>query len=343
VVAEEESPKEPQTLKTKPESKVAKKETKPRLQRKTKVAEEVIEPQKSDVIEEKVTEEVIGKEAVNEEIPTESSKQKPKQSKPVSKRAAKTSKKVTKVVEEVKEVNETQYESEEVVEEKSEPQITETAEQTPTEEVMEVVVTEKSEEVSEEKPIEEEIKVIEEEKMDSSSESLKRKESERDVDLAEEEPSKRQRVSRFVVPSVPPVSGQLFSFGEEIAGELGLRQKRLNEVKVRPNEPSVVKDKDNNAIDCAVAVVCGAMHSCCLTSSGKVITFGCNDDSALGRDTRMADETDDSIEEDDSEEKECRTPRAIAGLPEVIKMTAGDMHTCVLCKDGSVFVWGNFK
>ena len=53
------------------------------------------------------------------------------------------------------------------------------------------------------------------------------------------------------------------------------------------------------------------------------------------------DETDDDI--DESEEREARTPTQVLGLPEVVKLTAGDMHTCALSKDGSVYVWGNFK
>ncbi|CAG2111539.1 unnamed protein product [Medioppia subpectinata] len=239
---------------------------------------------------------------------------------------------------EEKEENEEVKEKSEEVEEKSE-ELAEIAEQL--DEKKDEIIEEKSDEKIEESK--EEKTEEKEEKMDLSSEtvtSLKRKEMDES-----EESSKRQKVSRFSVPSIPRVCGQLFSLGEEIAGELGLRQKRVKETKVKDNEPSPVTDKEHNALDHVVAVVCGAMHSCCLTSEGKVLTFGCNDDSALGRDTLTSlDATDDSLDLDESEERECRTPRQVAGLPEVVvKMTAGDMHTCVLCADGSVWVWGNFK
>ena len=158
------------------------------------------------------------------------------------------------------------------------------------------------------------------------------------------EPIKRLKVSRFSVPSIPQICGQLYSFGDDIAGELGLRLKQYKESKLKKNEPSFVTDSDGQPIDNIVSVVCGAIHSCCLTFEGKVVTFGCNDDSALGRDTQTnSDQTDDSIEIDDSEETAAKTPKVVAGLPEVVKVTAGDMHTCVLTKEGHVYIWGNFK
>ena len=179
-----------------------------------------------------------------------------------------------------------------------------------------------------------------------SNQTNKRKlidEEEKALEIIEETP-KKLRVSRFTVPSIPQICGQLYSFGEEIAGELGLRLKKVDDIKVKSNEPSIVTDKEGLTLDNIVSVVCGAMHSCCLTSEGEVITFGCNDDSALGRDTLTgSDETDDSIDVDESEEKESRTPRVVSGLTPIVKITAGDMHTCALSKDGSVYVWGNFK
>ena len=49
--------------------------------------------------------------------------------------------------------------------------------------------------------------------------------------ISEPESSKRMRLTRFEVPTVPQTIGQLFSFGSEIANELGLRLKKLNGTK----------------------------------------------------------------------------------------------------------------
>lgn len=78
-----------------------------------------------------------------------------------------------------------------------------------------------------------------------------------------------------------------------------------------------------------VDVCAGGMHTVCLTKEGKVLTFGCNDEGALGRPTT----------EDDSE--------FTAGLVELpgkaVQISAGDSHTCALLDDGRVFAWGTFR
>jgi regulator of chromosome condensation len=60
-----------------------------------------------------------------------------------------------------------------------------------------------------------------------------------------------------------------------------------------------------------------------------VYTFGCNDESALGRDTS---------------EEGSETLPAMLKLPyKVIQTSAGDSHTAVLTQDGHVYAWGNFR
>ncbi|GAB1603361.1 regulator of chromosome condensation-like isoform X1 [Argonauta hians] len=80
----------------------------------------------------------------------------------------------------------------------------------------------------------------------------------------------------------------------------------------------------------AVVQVCaGGMHTLCLTVSGKVYSFGCNDEGALGRDT-----TDEGSE----------TSPDIVELPgKVVQVSAGDSHSAALFEDGKVFIWGNFR
>ncbi|XP_036362484.1 regulator of chromosome condensation isoform X1 [Octopus sinensis] len=80
----------------------------------------------------------------------------------------------------------------------------------------------------------------------------------------------------------------------------------------------------------AVIQVCaGGMHTICLTVSGKVYSFGCNDEGALGRDT--------------TEEGSETTPQLVELPGKVVQVSAGDSHSAALFEDGKVFVWGNFR
>jgi len=86
-------------------------------------------------------------------------------------------------------------------------------------------------------------------------------------------------------------------------------------------------------IDEAVADVCaGGMHTVLLLDSGNVLTFGCNDEGALGR----------STDDGDGESLEF-VPGKVTIPGNIIQISAGDSHTAALTGDGSVYVWGNFR
>jgi regulator of chromosome condensation len=78
-----------------------------------------------------------------------------------------------------------------------------------------------------------------------------------------------------------------------------------------------------------VAIAAGGMHNVCLTKEGTVLTFGCNDEGALGRTT--------------SEEGSETLPGFVELPGRVIQITAGDSHSAALLEDGRVFVWGSFR
>lgn len=103
-------------------------------------------------------------------------------------------------------------------------------------------------------------------------------------------------------------------------GQLGLGSDILEK-----SRPALVT-LDSEIID----VCAGGMHTVCLTKDGKVITFGCNDEGALGRNT--------------SDEEEAEFMPNIVDLPmKTVQISAGDSHTAALLEDGRVFAWGTFR
>jgi len=116
-------------------------------------------------------------------------------------------------------------------------------------------------------------------------------------------------------------SGTLLAVGTGDCGQLGLGEDMLHRKK-----PYIVKDLQDRRFRFAVA---GAMHTCCLTDENELITFGCNDEGALGR------EGDEYV------------PETISGRlllqKKVCQLTAGDSHCAALTVDGEVFIWGTFR
>ncbi|GFY49462.1 regulator of chromosome condensation [Trichonephila inaurata madagascariensis] len=130
--------------------------------------------------------------------------------------------------------------------------------------------------------------------------------------------TKRQKVL-LSIPTVKPIPGKVFVIGENDVGQLGFGEEV--EVKKRP----AMLELPHSIVDIAA----GGMHSACLTESGEVITFGCNDEGALGRVT--------------SDEKDEATPSRVEIPERVIQISAGDSHTAALTESGQVYLWGNFR
>ncbi|CAH1396649.1 unnamed protein product [Nezara viridula] len=115
------------------------------------------------------------------------------------------------------------------------------------------------------------------------------------------------------------VPGCVLVIGEGIAGQLGLGIDISEKSK-----PAVVPDLNN-----VIEIAAGGMHSICLTADSKVITFGCNDEGALGRDT--------------SEEGTEAIPGEVELPGKVIQVSAGDSHSAALLDNGQVYIWGTFR
>ncbi|XP_063054194.1 regulator of chromosome condensation [Engraulis encrasicolus] len=113
--------------------------------------------------------------------------------------------------------------------------------------------------------------------------------------------------------------GLVLALGQGDVGQLGLGEDVLERKK-----PALVTLPEP-----AVQAVAGGMHTVCLGESGKVYTFGCNDEGALGRDT--------------SEEGSEMSPGAVLLEETVVQVSAGDSHTAALTQHGDVYVWGSFR
>ncbi|KAM4736045.1 regulator of chromosome condensation [Anableps anableps] len=113
--------------------------------------------------------------------------------------------------------------------------------------------------------------------------------------------------------------GQVLVLGQGDVGQLGLGE-NITERK----KPALLSLPEN-----IVQVVAGGMHTVCLSETGHIYTFGCNDDGALGRDT--------------SEEGSEMVPGKVVLNEKVVHVSAGDSHTAALTEDGSVYIWGSFR
>eukprot|EP00039_Didymoeca_costata_P005135 m.78774 g.78774 ORF g.78774 m.78774 type:complete len:467 (+) comp12689_c0_seq3:168-1568(+) len=125
-------------------------------------------------------------------------------------------------------------------------------------------------------------------------------------------------------------TGSCLTWGQNSCGQLGFTFE-VDQIK-RPRK--VQKGSLETRVISAVA---GGMHTAAVTADGKVLTFGCNDDFALGR---ICVETDE-VPKDEAE----ATPGFVEGLEKVCvqALSAGDSHTFALTDDGCVYGTGVFR
>lgn len=132
----------------------------------------------------------------------------------------------------------------------------------------------------------------------------------------EDQDAKKVKVSHSSHGKEP---GLVLVLGQGDVGQLG-----LGETITERKKPALVTLPEQ-----MVQVVAGGMHTVCLSESGNVYTFGCNDEGALGRDS--------------SEEGSETLPVKVDLEEKVIQVSAGDSHSAALTENGIVYVWGTFR
>ncbi|KAI1656355.1 RCC1/BLIP-II [Daldinia decipiens] len=151
---------------------------------------------------------------------------------------------------------------------------------------------------------------------------------------------------------VPTKQLDVFVFGEGSSGELG-----LGSTKYDGRKPiDVRRPRINHNLKGVVAIACGGMHCIALTHDQTILTWGVNDDRALGRDTfweggtRDVDDEDEDDEDDDDtgvNPKESTPGKVdLSILPEgtrIAQVAASDSASFILTDDGWVYGWGTFR
>lgn len=146
-----------------------------------------------------------------------------------------------------------------------------------------------------------------------------------------------QRINK---PPTAPL--QIFVFGDGSCGQLGLGSKTVNgdspTEAMRPRPNKLLSPKDVGVVQFA----CGGMHAVALTRDNKILTWGVNDLSALGRATNVEEDDDDELNPAES----TPGPVHVSDLEPDIRwaqVAASDNASFALTDDGHVYGWGTFR
>lgn len=166
---------------------------------------------------------------------------------------------------------------------------------------------------------------------------------------------KVKALTKGPVINEPPTDRlQVFVFGEGTAGELGLG---VDKKSIDVKRPRINANLDSDKVG-VVKITAGGMHNVALTHDNKILTWGVNDQGALGRDTAWdggvkdmdAEEDSDSDDDDTGMNPKETAPTEvdwstteIAPDTRWVDVAAGDSCSFALTDDGKVYGWGTFR
>lgn len=114
--------------------------------------------------------------------------------------------------------------------------------------------------------------------------------------------------------------GNIYTFGNNSAGQLGLGYKSIND-----GIPNILADKNGVVFSDVKQVACGRYHTAFVTNDGFIYTFGQNDRGQLGL--------------GDYESR--YIPTQIEGLFNVVQVACGALHTACITAEGHVYTFGH--
>ena len=156
--------------------------------------------------------------------------------------------------------------------------------------------------------------------------------------------------SQEIINHRPTAPLDVYVFGEGAFGELGLGS-ASNATEVKRPRLNPLLSADSVGV---VQVAVGGMHCAALTHDNRILTWGVNDQGALGRDTdwdggvRETNANDSDAESDSGLNPRESTPTAIPSdaFPDETEFTqvvCGDSCTFALTEGGQVYGWGTFR
>ncbi|KAF4552275.1 Regulator of chromosome condensation (RCC1) repeat-containing protein 1 [Elsinoe fawcettii] len=177
---------------------------------------------------------------------------------------------------------------------------------------------------------------------------------------ASEEPPPAPVKKAKVVPKGPVINKaptqklNVYVFGEGSSGELGLGTAK-NAIDVK--RPRLNANLSPSTVG-VVQIATGGMHVAALTHDNRILTWGVNDQGALGRNTEWEGglkDIDDNKSDDSSDSGSDAGLNPIESTPGAIpsdkfpdgtvfaQLAAGDSTTFALTDDGHVYGWGTFR